>query len=134
MRIDFKLLVILASLLASIMFSDDDEYSLSGLTQSDPEYKQVARSSDEESVDNFQALLESARRLAGGEINDFGDSVFQLSQVEKPLEKPSELLSSAISIGTEEFQINSNGMTNKEAINDSDVEVGLDFLTYRQVC
>ena len=82
------------------MLSDDDDCSLSGLTQEDPVYKNLQHSSDEDSSDNLHLLFESARKLAGGKIKDFGDAVFDLSQVEKPTELPSDIMSSAISVGT----------------------------------
>ena len=94
--------------------------SLSGLTQEDPVYKPITQSSDEDgSVDNLHALFELGRRLAGREIKDFGDSVFELSQVEKP----SNVTSSAISVGTEEFEKFPKRLTYSESDENRNFEV-----------
>ena len=115
----FKILAI-QILTCFVMWSSDDYMSLSGLTQEDLVYKPITQSSDEDgSVDNLHALFESARRLTGGEIKDFGDSVFELSQVEKP----SNVMSSAISIGTEEFENFPKRLTYSESDEDRNFEV-----------
>ena len=106
------------------MSFDEDDYSLSGLTQEAPQYKNIQESSDEESIDNLHALFESARKLAGGEIKDFGEAVFDLSQVEKP----SDVTSSVISVGTEEIPNPSKVLMYSEVGQESDVEVCLEFL------
>ena len=72
--------------MSNAMFSSDDDMSLAGLTQENPEYrsKSLTQSSDEhDGISNLHALFELARKLAGGEGKDFGDAVFDLSQVEK---------------------------------------------------
>ena len=51
--------------------SDDDDYSLSGLTQKDPKYVSVVdESSDEEESGNYKALLECAKQLGGGDFRE----------------------------------------------------------------
>ena len=117
--------ILLVSLVTSInMMSDNDDYSLSGLTQEDPEYRNVQCSSDEDNIDNLHALFESARKLAGGEIKDFGKVVFNLNQVEKP----SNVTSSTISVGTEDFQNVSKVLTYSGSNDKKDIEVGFEFI------
>ena len=106
------------------MMSDDNDYSLSGLTQEDPEYRNVQCSSDEDNIDNLHILFESARKLAGGKIKDFGEAVFNLRQVEKL----SDVMSSAISVGTEDFQNALKVLTYSGSNDEKDIEVGFEFI------
>ena len=104
--------------------SDDDDYSLSRLTQEDPAYRNIQCNSDEESIDNLHALFEFMRKLAGGEIKDFGEAVFDLSQVEKL----SHIMSSAISVGSEEFENVPEVLTYSNADEEKEIDVCLEYL------
>ena len=65
----FGLIVLLYFHFTSTMSSEEDDFSLSGLTQQDPEYQELpAESSDEGGIDHLQLLFESARKLAGGKV------------------------------------------------------------------
>ena len=51
--------------------SDDEDFSLLGLTQEDPKYISVAdETSDDEESGNYQALLEYAKQLGGGNVRE----------------------------------------------------------------
>ena len=51
--------------------SDDEDFSLSGLTQEDPKYISVVdETSDDEESGNYQALLECAKQLGGGNVRE----------------------------------------------------------------
>ena len=53
------------------MSSDEDDFSLSGLTQQDPKYQEIQADSSDDGSDNLQLLFESVRKLAGGEVPRF---------------------------------------------------------------
>ena len=105
--------------------SDKDDMSLAGLTQENSEYKPITQSSDEDGdVSNLHALFESARKLTGGKIKDFGEAVFNLSQVEKP----SDITLSAFSVETEEFLNVPKVLIHSESDQERNFEVCLAFL------
>ena len=122
MCLDFFMLLVVMS---NAMYSSDDDMSVAGLTQENPEYKPLTQSSDEDDgISNLHALFESARKLAGGEIKDFGDAVFNLSQVDKP----SDMTLSAISVGTEDFSNVPKLLTYSDTDQERNFEVCLVFL------
>ena len=74
----FRVFVLICVLLTLVMSSDEDDFSLSGLTQQDPKYQEIQADSSDDGLDNLQLLFESARKLAGGEVQDFEEAMFEI--------------------------------------------------------
>ena len=78
----FCILAIFACIIMSDYVSDDDDFSLSGLTQEDPKYiSVVGETSDDEESGNYQALLECAKQLGGGDVREHMLGVWDESNV-----------------------------------------------------
>ena len=104
------------------MSSDEDDFSLSGLTQQDPQYREVSVNSSDDGLDNLQLLFESARKLAGGEIQDFEDAVFDIGMSPSQTQS-SVVMSSEVSADEEDMPRPSKRLKYSEGDQDSDVEV-----------
>ena len=67
----FFIVAIFLCVVMSDYVSDDDDFSLSGLTQEDPKYVSVVdETSDDEETGNYRALLECAKQLGGGDVRE----------------------------------------------------------------
>ena len=120
----FGLIVLLCFHFTSTMSSEEDDFSLSGLTQQDPEYQELpAESSDEDGIDNLQLLFESARKLVGGEVQDFEEAVFDIGMSSSEATQSSQITLSVISVGTENPQRPSKRLRYSEMDPDSDLDV-----------
>ena len=67
----FCFLAIFGCFIMSDYVSDDEDFSLSGLTQEDQKYISVVdKTSDDEESGNYEALLECAKQLSGGNVRE----------------------------------------------------------------
>ena len=113
----------------SAMSSDEDDFSLSGLTQQDPQYREVSADSFDDGLDNLQLLFESARKLAGGEIEDFEDAVFDIGM--STSQAQSFVVTSSEVLGDEEDMPRPpKRLRYSEGNHDSDVKVCCKFLWF----
>ena len=116
----------LCILTMSAMSSDENDFSLSGLTQQDPLYREVSVDSSDDGLDNLQLLFESARKLAGGEIQDFEDAVFDIGMSTSQTQS-SVVTSLEVSADKEDMPRPSKRLRYSEGDHDSDIEVCYNF-------
>ena len=124
--VTFGFLCILAM---SAMSSDEDDFSLSGLTQQDPQYREVSVDSSDDGLDNLQLLFESTRKLASGEIQDFEDTVFDIGMSTSQIQS-SVVTSLEVSADKEDMPRPSKRLKYSEGDHDSDVEVCFKFFLF----
>ena len=79
-------------------------------------------------MDNLQLLFESARKLAGGEVQDFEEAMFEISMSTSQTQS-SVVTSSDVPVDKEEVPNPSQRLRYSEPDNDSDIEVGIMFLS-----
>ena len=124
----FQVFVLICVLLTLVMSSDEDDFSLSGLTQQDPKYQEIQADSSDDGLDNLQLLFESARKLAGGEVQDFEEAVFEIGMSTSQTQS-SVVTSSDVPVDKEEVPNPSKRLRYSEPDNDGDIEVGIMFLS-----
>ena len=79
-------------------------------------------------LDNLQLLFESVRKLAGGEVQDFEEAVFEIGMSTSRTQS-SVVTSSDVPVDKEEVPNPSKRLRYSEPDNDGDIEVGIMFLS-----